>query len=122
MRSSLLESAVVREFQATEAYSSLDLIKAKYSISRLSMVEMENVIVGISPSEKNKIDMTMKMKFAIDMHTQILNTICSQCKRISKSVLIIQNVHFPGKRNDSNFTENRLHKICQTLIMFTIDI
>jgi hypothetical protein len=42
-RSSLLESVIVTEFQATEAYSSLDLTKAKYSISRLYMVEKKNV-------------------------------------------------------------------------------
>jgi hypothetical protein len=41
-RSSLLESVIVTAFQATEAYSSLDLTKAKYSIRRLSMVEKEN--------------------------------------------------------------------------------
>jgi hypothetical protein len=34
----------------------------------------------------------MKM-FTINMHTQILNTVCSQYKGISKSVLILQNVH-----------------------------
>jgi hypothetical protein len=45
MRSSLLESVIVTKFQATEAYSSMDLTKAKYSISRLSMVEIENVSV-----------------------------------------------------------------------------
>jgi hypothetical protein len=50
MSSSLLESVIITEFQATEAYSSLDLTKAKYIISRLSMVENENVIVRISPS------------------------------------------------------------------------
>jgi hypothetical protein len=48
--SSLLESVIVTEFQATEAYSSLDLTKAKYRISRLSMVQKENVIVQISPN------------------------------------------------------------------------
>jgi hypothetical protein len=48
MRSSLLESAIVTEFQATEAYSSLDLTKAKYSTSRLSMIEKENVIARIN--------------------------------------------------------------------------
>jgi hypothetical protein len=48
MRSSLLESAIITEFQATEAYSSLDMTKADYSISRLSMVKKENVIVGIN--------------------------------------------------------------------------
>jgi hypothetical protein len=57
--SSLLESLTVTEFQATEAYSSLDLTKAKYSISTLSMVEKENVSVRINPnsfiaSEKTK--------------------------------------------------------------------
>jgi hypothetical protein len=50
MRSSLFESVVVTEFQATEAYSSLDLTKAKYSISRLPMVEKENVILRINTS------------------------------------------------------------------------
>jgi hypothetical protein len=43
MLSNLLESVIVRESQATEAYSSLDLTKAKYSISKLSMVEKENI-------------------------------------------------------------------------------
>jgi hypothetical protein len=53
MRSSLLKSVIVKEFQAIEAYSSIDLIKAKYSISRLSKAEKENVIVRISPSNFN---------------------------------------------------------------------
>jgi hypothetical protein len=35
MRASLSESVIVTELQATEAYSSLDLTKARYSISRL---------------------------------------------------------------------------------------
>jgi hypothetical protein len=48
MRSRLLESIVVTEFQATEAYSSSDSTKAKYSISRLSEVEKEDVSVPIS--------------------------------------------------------------------------
>jgi hypothetical protein len=47
MRRSLLESVIVTEFQATEAYSSLDLTKAENSISRLSEVEKENVIIII---------------------------------------------------------------------------
>jgi hypothetical protein len=41
MRSSLLESVNVAEFQATEAYSNLDLTKAKHSNSRLSMGEKD---------------------------------------------------------------------------------
>jgi hypothetical protein len=48
-----LESKIVTEFQATEAHSSLDLVKAKYSISRLSKVEKQNGIVRISPSNFN---------------------------------------------------------------------
>jgi hypothetical protein len=48
MPSSLLESVIVTEFQATDAYSSLDLTKAKYSIGRLSMVEKENVSLRIN--------------------------------------------------------------------------
>jgi hypothetical protein len=69
---SLLESVTVTEFQVTEAYSSLDLTKAKYSIRRLSMVENKNVSVRINPSsfivrEKTKINMMMKMEFTINM-------------------------------------------------------
>jgi hypothetical protein len=45
MRSSLLASVIITEFQATEAYSNLDLTKANYGISTLSVVEEENVIV-----------------------------------------------------------------------------
>jgi hypothetical protein len=50
MGSNLFESVIVSEFQAREAYSSIDVTKAKYSISRLSKVEKENVIVRISSS------------------------------------------------------------------------
>jgi hypothetical protein len=46
MRSSLIESVIVTEFQA-EAYSSLDLTKAKHSISTLSVVEKPDVIVRL---------------------------------------------------------------------------
>jgi hypothetical protein len=42
MRSSLLESVIVTEFQATEAHSSLDLTREKYSIS---IVDEENLIL-----------------------------------------------------------------------------
>jgi hypothetical protein len=45
MRSSLLKSIVVTEFQGTEIYSSLDLTQAKYNTSRLPKVEKEKVIV-----------------------------------------------------------------------------
>jgi hypothetical protein len=50
---SLMESLIVTEFQATEAYSSLDLTKAKYSISRLLKLEKSNVISQIIPSNFN---------------------------------------------------------------------
>jgi hypothetical protein len=53
VRSSLLESAIVTEFQAAEAYSSFDLTKAKYGISRMAMVENENVIVRSNPNNFN---------------------------------------------------------------------
>jgi hypothetical protein len=45
----LLESEIAKEFQATEACSSLNLTKAKYGISRLSLVEKEIMGVRISP-------------------------------------------------------------------------
>jgi hypothetical protein len=50
VRSNLLESVTVTVLLATESYWSLDLAKAKYSISRRSEVEKENVIVRISHS------------------------------------------------------------------------
>jgi hypothetical protein len=50
MGSSLLESAITAEFQATEADSSLDLTEAKRSISKLSVVEKENARVRIDPN------------------------------------------------------------------------
>jgi hypothetical protein len=50
MGSSLLESVSVTEFQATKEHSSLDSTEAKYSFSRLSKIEKENVSVGINPN------------------------------------------------------------------------
>jgi hypothetical protein len=50
LRSSLLESVSVTEFQASEAYSSADLTKAKYSISTLPTVEEKIVGVEIKPN------------------------------------------------------------------------
>jgi hypothetical protein len=38
------------EFQTTEAYSSLDLIKVKYNISKQSSEENEKVKVRTSPN------------------------------------------------------------------------
>jgi chorismate-pyruvate lyase len=49
-RSSLLESVIVTEFQATEAYSSLDLTKANYSITRLFVAEKEKASIRIKPN------------------------------------------------------------------------
>jgi hypothetical protein len=45
MHSNLYELVIVIEFYATEAYSSLDLIRAKYGTIMLSMVEMKNATV-----------------------------------------------------------------------------
>jgi hypothetical protein len=50
MRSSSVESVIVTEFQPAEAYSSLELAIAKYSISRLYKGENENIIVRIDSS------------------------------------------------------------------------
>jgi hypothetical protein len=66
----------------------------------------------VSAHVKKEIDMTIKMKFPMNMHTQILIKMCSQYKGNFESVVIIQNFCFPGTRDDSNFTEIRLHKIC----------
>jgi hypothetical protein len=49
MRSSLSESVIVTDFQATETYSCFDLIKAKYTISKQPKMEKENVVVRINP-------------------------------------------------------------------------
>jgi hypothetical protein len=49
MRSGLLESIIITGFQTTHEYLSSDLTKAKYSVSRMSKVEKENIIVRISP-------------------------------------------------------------------------
>lgn len=50
MHSVLLESLTITDFQATEAYSYVDLGEAKYGVSRLSMVKKENVILQMNPS------------------------------------------------------------------------
>jgi hypothetical protein len=44
MRSGLLASVVVTEFQTTEAYSSLDLINVQYNIYKEPMEEKGKVI------------------------------------------------------------------------------
>lgn len=48
---------------------------------------------------KKKIDI-MKTKLTINMCTQIIHTICSKYKRVSKFILIVQNVNFPRKTNN----------------------
>jgi hypothetical protein len=50
MHSSLLESIIVTDFKATEAYLSLDLTKENYNIDKLLKVEKENYISQISHS------------------------------------------------------------------------
>jgi hypothetical protein len=42
----------------------------------------------------------------INKYSQILDTVGSQNKRITKPVLIIQNSHFPGEGNNPDFTNN----------------
>jgi hypothetical protein len=91
----------------------------------LSMVESENVIyeltivISLHVKKENRHD--HENEVCINMHTQILNTICSQCKGFSESVLIIQNIRLPGKRDDS-ITEVRLQKIFRTPFLYTINI
>jgi hypothetical protein len=85
----------------------------------MSFCELAQLIL-VHVEEVNRLD-TTKINFAISRYTQILKKICSQYKRISKSVLIIQKVFFLVKYN-FNFTEIRLHKICWTPIMYTINV
>jgi hypothetical protein len=107
MRSSLLESVLVIEFQTTEAYCSFDLTIALYSIRRLSRVEKENVIVRINANNyivhEKKMYVLMKMEFLINIFSQIIDTVSSQYRRITKSVLIIQYSRFPGKGSNSTY-------------------
>jgi hypothetical protein len=50
MRSNLVESVDVMEFQATEAYSNLDLTSARYSTYKESREENLKVIERMRPS------------------------------------------------------------------------
>jgi hypothetical protein len=50
----------------------------------------------------------------------MLNTICSQNKGTTKSVLINQKVRFPGKKDGTIFIEISLNKILLTPFMYTI--
>jgi hypothetical protein len=54
---------------------SLDVTKAKYSISRLSVVEKQNVVIRINPSNfvahEQEINIMMKIKITVNLHTQI---------------------------------------------------
>jgi hypothetical protein len=62
MPSGLFNTIIIRGFQTTNAYMSLDLTKAKCSITRMSKVE-KDVIMRISHgifSACEKIDMKIK--------------------------------------------------------------
>jgi hypothetical protein len=103
----------------------LDLTKAKYNISRLrwknKMLFWELVpVISVHVITENRRD--DENEVCSQYAHPILNTICSQYKGISKSVLIIQEFRLPGKRDDSNFTEIRLHKISRTPFTYTISI
>jgi hypothetical protein len=99
MRSSLFDVVTVTEFKAIEAYSSLILIKAKYSISRLSALGNGNVIVWMDPSNSTEYE----KKNQHNDENVVYNQIYSQHKRISKSVLTVRNAVFPDVRNYPNF-------------------
>jgi hypothetical protein len=93
------------------------LTKGKYSMA------YENVITPVILFLwEKKTNIMIKMKFTVNMHTQVLNAIISHNKNIFKSILITEHVRFPGKTNNSNFTKVKLHKICQTPIMQTINM
>jgi hypothetical protein len=95
MRSSLLESVNVTEFQATEAYYSSDLTKAEHSNSRLSMGQKGNIcvlyvltlIISLHMKKEKTRDDGNKIK--INLYTQILNTVSLQYKIFSKSLFIV---------------------------------
>jgi hypothetical protein len=50
MLSSLVGSIIVAESQAAQAYASLDLSEEKYGITRLRMVEKENINYELIPT------------------------------------------------------------------------
>jgi hypothetical protein len=56
------------------------------------------LVISIHVKKENYV--TMKIKFAKNIHNQILNKISPQCEGISKAVLIIRSVHLHGKRED----------------------
>jgi hypothetical protein len=53
------------------------------------------------------------MKFEVNMHTQILNVMCSLYEEILRVSTDVHNVHFPGKRDDSNFAGILLHNFVE---------
>jgi hypothetical protein len=69
-----------------------------------------------------KNDKMIKIEFTISVYNQILNIICSKYKIISKILLIIWNVSFPGKIKNSNVTEVRLYATCRTPFVYAISI
>jgi hypothetical protein len=73
MCSSLLDSVIVTEFQATEAYSNLDLTKAKY-ISRLSVVEIENVSVRINPNRFIACEKENQLDYENEVYNQYVHS------------------------------------------------
>jgi hypothetical protein len=63
----------------------------------------------------------LKVKFKINIYSQILNGVCTKYDRISKFVLIAQGSNFPRKENNSNFAKVGLHKIYRAPFVYSIN-
>jgi hypothetical protein len=82
MRSSLLASVDVFEFQATDAYSSLDLTNVIYDLCVHSREEKVKAMLRTRlnslirrTTRKIMVDVVMKMKFGINKLFQVFNRV-----------------------------------------------
>jgi hypothetical protein len=80
MRSSLLASVDVIEFQTQDAYSSLDLTNVIYNLCIHSRDEKVKVMLRTRPNslmqrEKSMVDVVMKMKFRMNKYSQVFNRV-----------------------------------------------
>jgi hypothetical protein len=118
MRSSLLESIIVTELQITEAYTNLNLTKAKYGISnclwwrrKIARISLRIQLLNARWVRSNHRD-GKNTKVTVNEYTHILNTVTSQNMKM-------YHIRFHGKRNNPNFTSVKLRKIYRSPTMHT---
>jgi hypothetical protein len=107
MRSNLLASVDVNEFQTTDAYSSLDLTNVMYNLS-VHTREVESNATNwtqlVNTMRENTVVMVKEMRFRVNKYSRVFYRVGPGYRELAMFIIINQYAGFPGEGCNFSFT------------------